>query len=165
MSQLSVLLPPVPIPAPIAAPTPVSTPLPTPVTTPVPTSVSHPVSIPVQRAPTPVVISVPAIGPATVLETPLPRRRDTVASISLPGAFQKSCLKSKSYPSNYTLNSLSTYPTALKVRRNRLKENATDMFIPAGSAVDVPYRDLNAAGYKFMQPIFCITARTRELTS
>lgn len=89
-----------------------------------------------------------ARGPATALDTPLPTRRDTIVSIALPDVFQKSCLKSKSYPSNYTLKSLSTYPTALKVWKNRLKENAADMFLPGGSAVDVPYRDLNAAGCK-----------------
>ncbi|TID14704.1 hypothetical protein E6O75_ATG08850 [Venturia nashicola] len=69
-----------------------------------------------------------------------------MASIALPDVFQKSCLNSKSYPSNYTLKSLSTYPTALKVWRKRLQENAADMFLETGSPVDIPYRDLNAAG-------------------
>jgi hypothetical protein len=68
--------------------------------------------------------------------------------INLPDVFQKSCLSYKSYPSNYTLKSLSTYPTALKIWRKRLQENAPEMFREPGSTVDVPYRDLNAAGGK-----------------
>lgn len=69
--------------------------------------------------------------------------------IPLPDIFQKSCLGSKSYPSNYALKSLSTYPTALKVWRKRLQENAPEMFREPGATVHVPYRDLNAAGGKF----------------
>lgn len=116
-----------------------------PVPTPGPMSVSSPIPTPV-ATPTP-----PPVRPFAIPERPVPPRRYTVASIALPDAFQKSCLKYRSYPSNYTLKSLSSYPTALKVWRNRLKENATDMFLPAGSSVDVPYRDLNAAGCKSTQ--------------
>ncbi|RDI79394.1 hypothetical protein Vi05172_g10588 [Venturia inaequalis] len=67
-------------------------------------------------------------------------------TIALPEVLQKSCLNSKSYPSNYTLKSLSTYPTALKVWRNRLRDSAGEMFREPGSTVDIPYRDLNSGG-------------------
>ncbi|KAE9966408.1 hypothetical protein BLS_007031 [Venturia inaequalis] len=39
-----------------------------------------------------------------------------------------------------------TYPTALKVWRNRLRDSAGEMFREPGSTVDIPYRDLNSGG-------------------
>jgi hypothetical protein len=86
-----------------------------------------------------------------------------MAAIDLPEVFQESCRKYKSYPSNYTLKSLSTYPTALKVWRKRLQENASEMFRTPGSEVDIPYRDLNAAGSEFEQH-FC-RAEVHRVTS
>ncbi|QDS74919.1 hypothetical protein FKW77_004190 [Venturia effusa] len=79
-----------------------------------------------------------------------------MANITLPEIFQQSCLNSKSYPSNYTLKSLSTYPTALKVWRKRLQENAAEMFLQTGSPVDIPYRDLNAGRQLDKRNIFSL---------
>lgn len=81
------------------------------------------------------------------------------STIPLPEVLQKSCLNAKSYPSNYTLKSLSTYPTALKVWRNRLRDNAGEMFRKPGSTVDIPYRDLNSGRGMLSSPDFFLSSK------
>ncbi|VUC32783.1 unnamed protein product [Clonostachys rosea] len=62
--------------------------------------------------------------------------------MALSGEFQRSYLEKNSYPQNYMLNSIKTYPSALKECSDRLDSVSEDLFQPNFDNVEVSFRDL-----------------------
>lgn len=62
--------------------------------------------------------------------------------MALSAEFQRSYLEKDRYPRNYMLNSIKTYPSALKECSDRLDSVAGDLFQTNLENVEVSFRDL-----------------------